>query len=109
MAFVTQTLAVQSGWIEAVRAGARALLEFLASEPSYAHLACVDVLIAFPQVADRLEEANAFYTQLLGLRIGKDAPPPRRRRRSSARRPSAACSSCCTTTSCAAIPGSWGS
>ncbi len=74
MAFVTQTLAVQSGWIEAVRAGARALLEFLASEPSYAHLACVDMLIAYPQVADRLEEANAFYTQLLSLRVGKDAP-----------------------------------
>ena len=74
IAFVTQTLAVQSGWIEAVRAGARALLEFLASEPSYAHLACVDVLIAYPHVADRLEEANAFYTQLLALRVGKDAP-----------------------------------
>jgi AcrR family transcriptional regulator len=74
IAFITQTLAVQSGWIEAVRAGARALLEFLASEPSYAHLACVDVLIAYPHVADRLEEANAFYTQLLGLRIGRDAP-----------------------------------
>jgi AcrR family transcriptional regulator len=74
IAFVTQTLAVQSGWLEAVRAGVRALLEFLASEPSYAHLACVDVLIAYPQVADRLEEANAFYTQLLGLRTGRDAP-----------------------------------
>ena len=74
MAFITQTLAVQSGWIEAVRAGTRALLEFLASEPSYAHLACVDVLIAYPHVADRLEQANAFYTRLLSLRIGKDAP-----------------------------------
>jgi AcrR family transcriptional regulator len=74
IAFVTQTLAVQSGWIEAVRAGTRALLEFLAAEPSYAHLACVDVLIAYPQVADRLEEANAFYAQLLDLRIGRDAP-----------------------------------
>ncbi len=74
IAFVTQTLAGQSSWIEAARAGAQALLEFLASEPSYAHLACVDVLIAYPHLADRLEEANAFYTQLLGLRIGKDAP-----------------------------------
>ena len=74
IAFVTQTLAVQSGWIEAARAGARALLEFLASEPSYAHLACVDMLIAYPHLADRLEEANAFYTQLLSLRIGRDAP-----------------------------------
>ncbi|HEY3864806.1 MAG TPA: TetR/AcrR family transcriptional regulator [Solirubrobacteraceae bacterium] len=74
IAFITQTLASQSSWIEAARAGARALLEFLASEPSYAHLACVDVLIAYPHLADRLEEANAFYTQMLGLRIGADAP-----------------------------------
>jgi AcrR family transcriptional regulator len=74
IAFVTQTLAVQSGWIEAMRAGTRALLEFLASEPSYAHLACVDMLIAYPHAANRLEEANAFYTQLLSLRVGKDAP-----------------------------------
>jgi AcrR family transcriptional regulator len=74
MAFVNQTLAGQSGWIDALRAGTSALLEFLASEPSYAHLACVDVLIAYPHVADRLDEANAFYTELLSLRIGRDAP-----------------------------------
>jgi AcrR family transcriptional regulator len=74
MAFVNQTLAGQSGWVPAVRAGTRALLEFLASEPSYAHLACVDVLIAYPHVADRLDEANAFYTELLSLRAGKDSP-----------------------------------
>jgi AcrR family transcriptional regulator len=74
IAFITQTLAAQSGWVEALRAGTRALLEFLASEPSYAHLACVDVLIAQPHLADRLEEANAFYTRLLSLRIGRDAP-----------------------------------
>lgn len=74
MAYITQTLAGQSGWIEALRAGTKALLEFLASEPSYAHLACVDILIAYPHVADRLDAANAFYAQLLSLRIGEDAP-----------------------------------
>ncbi len=74
MAYVSQVLAGQSGWVQAVRAGARALLEFLASEPSYAHLACVDVLIAYPHVAERLDEANTFYTELLSLRIGEDAP-----------------------------------
>jgi AcrR family transcriptional regulator len=76
MAYITQTLAGQSEWIEALRAGAKALLEFLASEPSYAHLACVDILIAYPHVADRLDAANAFYTQLLILRIGENAPSP---------------------------------
>lgn len=74
MAFINQTLAGQRGWVDAMRAGTAALLEFLASEPSYAHLACVDVLIAYPHAADRLDEANAFYTELLSLRIGKDAP-----------------------------------
>jgi AcrR family transcriptional regulator len=74
MAYITQTLTGQSGWIEAMRAGTGALLEFLASEPSYAHLACVDILIAYPHIADRLDEANAFYSQLLSLRIGEDAP-----------------------------------
>ena len=104
IAFATQTLAGNSGWIEAARAGAQALLEFLASEPSDAHLACVDMLIAYPHLTDRLEEANAFYTQLLSLRSAR-TPPRCRWRRSSARRSSAACSSSCTTTSCAATPG----
>ena len=74
MAFVNQTLDRPAAGIGAVRAGTRALLEFLASEPSNAHLACVDVLIAHPHVADRLDEANTFYTELLGLRTGKDSP-----------------------------------
>jgi AcrR family transcriptional regulator len=76
MAFINQTLAGQPSWIDALRAGTAAQLEFLVSEPSYAHLACVDVLIAYPHLADRLDAANAFYTQLLSLRIGKNAPAP---------------------------------
>ena len=78
MAVINQTLEGQTSWVEAVRACVQALLEFLASEPSYAHLACVDVLIAHPHVANRLDEANAFYAELLTLQIGDDAPklPP---------------------------------
>jgi AcrR family transcriptional regulator len=78
MAAMNQTLDGQTSWVEAVRACVLALLEFLASEPSYAHLACVDVLIAYPHVANRLDEANAFYAELLALQIGDDAPalPP---------------------------------
>lgn len=78
MAVINQTLKGQTSWVEAVRASVLALLEFLASEPSYAHLACVDVLIAHPHVANRLDEANAFYAELLTLQIGDDAPklPP---------------------------------
>jgi AcrR family transcriptional regulator len=78
MAVVNRTLLKQSSWIGAVRAGATALLEFLASEPSYAHLACVDVMIAYPHMAGRVHEANAGYAELLDLRVGADAPslPP---------------------------------
>jgi AcrR family transcriptional regulator len=75
MAVINQTLVGQTSWVEAARASVLALLEFLASEPSYAHLACVDVLIAHPHVANRLDEANAFYAELLALQIGDDAPP----------------------------------
>ncbi|HZL47962.1 MAG TPA: TetR/AcrR family transcriptional regulator [Solirubrobacteraceae bacterium] len=73
---ISQTLAGQAGGVAAVRASVSALLEFLASEPSYAHLACVDVLIAHPRVANRLDEANAFYAELLTLLIGNNAPSP---------------------------------
>jgi AcrR family transcriptional regulator len=78
VAVINQTLVGQTSWVEAMRASVMALLEFLASEPSYAHLACVDVLIAYPHVANRLDEANAFYAELLALQIGDDAPalPP---------------------------------
>ncbi len=74
MAVVNQTLAKQSSWLGAVRAGAAALLELLAGEPAYAHLACVDVMIAYPHMARRAYEANHFYAGLLDLKIAPDAP-----------------------------------
>ncbi len=74
MAVINQTLARQSSWIGAMRAGVAALLELLASEPSYAHLACVDVMVAYPHMAQRAHEANDFYAGLLDLRIAADSP-----------------------------------
>ncbi len=74
MAVVNQTLARQNSWIGAVRAGAGALLEFLACEPSYAHLALVDVMIAYPHMAQRAHQANDFYAGLLDLRTARDSP-----------------------------------
>ena len=74
MAVVNQTLARQSSWIGAVRAGVAALLELLACEPSYAHLACVDVMVAYPHMAQRAHEANDFYSGLLDLRTAPDSP-----------------------------------
>jgi AcrR family transcriptional regulator len=74
MAIVNQTLTRQTSWVAAVRAGAAALLEMLAGEPSYAHLACVDVMVAYPHMAQRAHEANDFYAGLLDLRTARDAP-----------------------------------
>jgi AcrR family transcriptional regulator len=73
-AAVNRALAHETDWIGGVRAGVLALLEFLASEPALAHLSCVDILIAYPHVAGRVEEANAAYAQLLDMELGAGAP-----------------------------------
>jgi AcrR family transcriptional regulator len=76
MAVINQTLAREKSWIGAVRAGAAALLELLACEPSYAHLALVDVMIAYPHMAQRAHQANDFYAGLRDLRTARDSPSP---------------------------------
>jgi AcrR family transcriptional regulator len=52
-------------WPSAVGAGITALLEFLASEPAFAHMALVDALIATPRIADRANKGTVRYGQLL--------------------------------------------
>jgi AcrR family transcriptional regulator len=74
VAAVSRSLDLSLGWDENVKIGARALLEFLASEPAYSHLACVDVLIAYPRLARRVDEANDAYAQLLDFRLDASAP-----------------------------------
>ncbi len=54
-------------WAVNVRHGLTALLEFLASEPSIARLACVDILIAYPHMTGRVNEANFSYIELLDI------------------------------------------
>ncbi len=73
-AAVNRALAHETDWLGGVRAGVMALLEFLASEPALAHLSCVDILIAYPHVAGRVEEANAAYAELLDMDLGGGAP-----------------------------------
>jgi AcrR family transcriptional regulator len=52
-------------WPHAVRAGITALLEFLASEPAFAHMALVDALIATPRTAERSNKGIVRYAELL--------------------------------------------
>lgn len=67
MAAVNRSLDLRLTWAQNVRRGARALLEIIASEPAIAHLACVDILIAYPHVAARVSEANLSYIELLDI------------------------------------------
>jgi AcrR family transcriptional regulator len=78
-AAINRSLNMKLTWAQNVRLGLTALLEFLASEPSIARLACVDILIAYPHVTGRVNEANFSYIELLD--IGQDdnypnMPPP---------------------------------
>jgi AcrR family transcriptional regulator len=78
-AAINRSLDLKLSWAHNVRLGLNALLEFLASEPAIARLACVDILIAYPHVAGRVNEANFSYIELLD--IGPDdtypnMPPP---------------------------------
>jgi AcrR family transcriptional regulator len=78
-AAINRSLDLRLSWAQNIRMGLGALLEFLASEPSTATLACVDILIAYPHVSGRVNEANFSYIELLD--IGPDdsypnMPPP---------------------------------
>jgi AcrR family transcriptional regulator len=54
-----------SDWPHGVRAGVTALLEFLASEPAFTHMALVDALIASPRTAERSNKGIVRYAELL--------------------------------------------
>jgi AcrR family transcriptional regulator len=79
MAAMNRSLDLKLSWGRNVRLGLNALLEFLASEPSIARLACVDILIAYPHMTGRVNEANFSYIQLLDLGPADtypNMPPP---------------------------------
>jgi AcrR family transcriptional regulator len=65
LAMVERAYESEEEWPAAVRAGVTALLEFLASEPSYAHLALVDALTASPKAAAVAHDGMVSYTGLL--------------------------------------------
>jgi AcrR family transcriptional regulator len=75
MALLHRTLMGHSCFSAGVRAGAEALLEMLACEPSYAHVACVDVMTAYPHMPRRAREANGFYGGLIDASVAPDSPP----------------------------------
>jgi AcrR family transcriptional regulator len=78
LAIVESAFAAQSDWRFAVRAGIAALFDFLATEPSFAHISLLDALIATEQTALRSSARVDAYAQMLlpGLeQTGGLAPP----------------------------------
>jgi AcrR family transcriptional regulator len=79
LAIVERAYESREDWPAAVRAGVAALLDFLASEPSYAHLALIDALTASPKAATVAHEGMNGYAGMLepGLELSDaDHPPP---------------------------------
>ncbi len=71
LAIVERAYESQEDWPAAVSAGVAALLDFLASEPSYAHLALIDALTASPKAATVAQEGMNGYAGMLepGLKL----------------------------------------
>jgi AcrR family transcriptional regulator len=65
LATVERAYRAASDWRYGVRAGIAALFDFLASEPSFAHLALTDAQIATPRTAERARRGFTAYTHML--------------------------------------------
>jgi AcrR family transcriptional regulator len=65
LAIVERAYEAQTSWPAAVRAGVVTLLEFLASEPAYAHLALIDALTASPKAAAVAHDGMNAYAWML--------------------------------------------
>jgi AcrR family transcriptional regulator len=77
LATAERAFAAQDDWRLAVRAGITALLEFLATEPSFAHIALLDALIATELTAQRSSAGVDAFAQMLAPGLGEaDGPSP---------------------------------
>lgn len=77
LGIVEQAFKTQPDWAQGVRAAIRALLEFLASEPSFAHLALLDAHVATAESARRAELGINSYANMLFP--GLEQLPPEQR------------------------------
>jgi AcrR family transcriptional regulator len=71
MAIVERAFVAETSWRAAVRAGISALFDFLAAEPSFAHLALVDASIATRRSAERSRRGVGAYAQMLLPGLGQ--------------------------------------
>jgi AcrR family transcriptional regulator len=78
LAIVERAYESQQDWPAAVRAAIATLLDFLASEPAYAHLALIDALTASPKAVTVAHDGMGAYAAMLepGLEHGVGGAPP---------------------------------
>ena len=78
LAIVERAYESQEDWPTAVRTAIAVLLEFLASEPAYAHLALIDTLTASPKAAAVAHDGMSAYAAMLepGLQLNVNGNPP---------------------------------
>jgi AcrR family transcriptional regulator len=77
LALVERAFDSQEDWRLGVRAGITALFDYLAGEPSFAHLALVDVLAASGRATERAARGITSYAQMLAPGF-EEAPSDRR-------------------------------
>ena len=75
LAIVERAYESSEDWPAAVRGGIAVLLEFLASEPAYAHLALIDALTASPKAAAMAYRAMNGYAAMLEPGLIADGQP----------------------------------
>jgi AcrR family transcriptional regulator len=71
MAIVERAFVAETSWRVGVRAGISALFDFLAAEPSFAHLALVEAVIATRRSAERSRRGVGAYAQMLLPGLGQ--------------------------------------
>jgi AcrR family transcriptional regulator len=65
LALVERAYASQADWRSGVGAGLAALLQFLASEPAFAHIALIDAITASARTAERSRAGVSDFTRML--------------------------------------------
>jgi len=65
LGIVQRAFSAEEDWRSGVREAIAALLSYLASEPSFAHLALLDTLVATPLSAERFNKGVTVYAQML--------------------------------------------
>lgn len=76
LAIVERAYEAHESWPEAVRAAVATLLEFLASEPAYAHLALIDALTVGAKAASAAHDGLVAYSAMLEPAIASAEPAP---------------------------------